>query len=234
MDTSQTQTTDPAASTTGSQTDGGAKQAQGSDTLAFLSKTLNREFKDLDDATKSLENLKSMVGDQAIAQLREKAQDADHFNKLVSAYAKEQGVDTRDARRDILAELSSGETTQTKVEPRADDGVREELRKLQLKFEEKELLEAHPEAKTVLDSVRDLARASGKSLSEAYEKGLKDVVSKASAYEKEKGTSSTTAASNSRQGTAPELDRTLIDRVKSGRASDVDKNELVSKFLGLK
>jgi hypothetical protein len=181
------------------QTEGG-KDGKPDEVLALLNETLKREFKTREEALKSVDNLHRMVGDQAVAELREKAKDADLFSKVVSRYAKDEGVSNEDARKAILEitmdtqpEEKKSEAAPEKVQTSSATEAR--LEQALVKLQERDLLEAYPEAKLVLADLKALRSISpAKELKEIYEgSGLKDVATKASIFEKEKAQKETTA-----------------------------------------
>src|SRR3990167_7852609 len=80
----------------------GEKDGKPDEVLAALNEVLKRDFKTRDEALKSVDNLHRMVGDNAVAELREKAKDADMFAKVVLRYSKEEGVTNEEARKALL------------------------------------------------------------------------------------------------------------------------------------
>lgn len=171
--------------------------------LKFLSETLKRDFKSIDDATKMLTNLNSLVGDNAIAELREKAKDAENFEAVVRAYAKEEGVTFGDAKRTLLENVKASVPVKETSSPeiKSDDPLRAEFEKIKNKLQEKELIEAYPEAKAVLKELTAMAKSTpDKELREIYESSaLKDALSKATQYDKSKEVPSASVSSSSRQ-----------------------------------
>lgn len=234
-----TQTTDATAVA-------GTKEAEAvkvDEVLTFLKDTFKREFVSREDAAKSLVNLNQMVGDQAIAELREKAKEGDNFSAVVKAYAEQEKVSLADARKSLLEDITTMSTPThqsnpvQQTAPRQDDLVSKlvaEVESLKFQTQERDLLVSNPEAAKVLNELRGLAKVQGKSLKEAYDgSALKDLATKADAYDKKETESkSTSVDSNSRQGYDLKGDADLIDRVKKS-GSEVDSVALVSKALGL-
>lgn len=231
----------PAPTDTGKPPEGTKTDAP-DELLKKLSGVLGREFKDADDLLKSVDNLHRMVGDQAVAELRTKAAQADDFSKVIAAYAKEEGVTIEQARKEIL---SSVEETQTKPMENENkttlpDDVMKRLEKAEAiaeKVQVRELLEAHPESKHVIEEIKSLARAAGKDMKEFYESSaLKEVATKVAAHEKaesEKSKESTSPDSNSRQSPNLAEHSELVKAVSSGNASENQRVDLVKKALGM-
>jgi len=215
-----------------SQKDGGATD----EVLSVLNQVLKREFKTRDEAVKSLDNLNRMVGDNAIAELRKRAQDSDNFEAIVSAYAENENLTKQQAREDLLKEIQKT-STKTEVpssEKNMDNAVLQEVKSLKMKLQEKELLEIYPEAKSILKELKDLSQIySGKELKEIYEtSALRDTVRKVADLEKEKGERETTAVkSTARQVNFQEEKMgKLIEGVKK-RGFDEDKIGLVEAYI---
>ena len=84
----------------------GEKDGKPDEALAALNEVLKRDFKSRDEALKSVDNLHRMVGDNAIAELRE-SYDADNFLKVVSRYAQDEGVTNEAAERRLEAVMDT-------------------------------------------------------------------------------------------------------------------------------
>lgn len=211
--------------------------------LELFNKTTGKEFKSRDEAVKSLDHLNKMVGDNAIASLRTKAEEAENFTKVVNAYSKDHGVPPSEARAALLKQVEeimegTQETTQQPAQAKPSESgegkkALDIATSLLEKYQEKELLEAHPEAKSVINEVKMLAKVNGKDLMKAYEESaLKEMAIKAAEIDKKKTEPGTSAAPNAR--TAPTLEgmADIIKAVKTfGR--DSDKEALVKKVLGM-
>jgi hypothetical protein len=133
--------------------------------LTFLKEATGREFSSKEEALKSVKNLNSMVGDQSIADLRKKADLGSKFEKLVSGYAKTQGLEPDEARADLMALIEGdggGEADARVAEAMSS------VSKIEQRLDLADLLAANPEAKHVIDDVKDLAKARGISFQEAY------------------------------------------------------------------
>lgn len=215
----------------------GSVDGKPDEVLAVLNEVLKRDFKTRDEAVKSVDNLKNMVGDNAIAELREKAKDADLFAKVVGNYAKAEGLTNEDSRKALLQEAMD-QAPVTKQEEQKPQAVNPELeRKLDealVRLQEKELLEAHPNAKLVLNDVKALRAANpGKELKEIYEaSSLKDMVAKAVTYETEKAAKESTAVDTSPRQADLKADqfKDLVAKAQSTGMMD-DKAALVAEFF---
>jgi hypothetical protein len=246
MDTNQTPNADAQADATkkveealAGKKDGEVQAKPEEATLKFINETLKRDFKSLPEAQKSLENLNAFVGDNSIAALREQAKEGELFTKVVQAVASSQGVSLQQARKDLLEEIQgvSSETkspvgSQASAQSGTPDPVAEEVNRLKLKIETKELLDLHPEAKLVLNELNILAKASGKSLVETFESsGLKEAAKKAVDFDKSKEAPSASVNPSSRQGEELTKSAELVEKVKKqGRFED--KADLVAKYFG--
>ena len=205
--------------------------------LKVLNETLKRSFTSREEAVKSLTNLNSMVGDNAIAELRKKAEDSHNFDAVVKAYAKAESKDEVSARKELLddiAEFKAAPSQQKVTSGPTASASDDRVRALELKLQERDLLDAYPEAKSVLKEVKDLAGIySGQDLKQIYESSnLKDMAIKATTYEKEKATkASSSVQSNSRQADFADAEmKTLLDAVKA-RGFDDDKARFVEAYL---
>lgn len=160
--------TDPGtngAAAPGGGTDAGTaadRQNGANPVLAFLKETTGRDFSSIEEAAKSVKSLNAMVGDKSIAELRKKAGAADQLEKIVHGYAKSQGLEPEDARKDLLALIEQG------GQGSADPMILEKVSSVEQRLDLADLLAAHPEAKHVLDDVKDLAKARGVSFEKAY------------------------------------------------------------------
>jgi len=230
MEPSQTQTETPAKQE--STTDGKPDEV-----LAVLNTVLKRDFKSRDEAVKSIDNLHRMVGDNAIAELREKAKDGELFVKTVQKYASDEGITEADARKALLDVVMDTHTEPTKTvapEQAAKASVTEaRLEAALVKLQEKELLELHPEAKLVLNDVKALrAVTPDKELKDIYEtSSLMQAAQKAAEYEKDKATKESTAVvPNNRQANL-EADNLKGLVVKAQGGLEADKVALVDAFF---
>lgn len=245
MSDTQTQTTDvkvdtkaaeQAASTQQATTDGDTDAV-----IKFFNEQLKRDFKSLEEVEKTVTNLNSMVGDNAIAELRKKAEDADHFKKVVDAYANSEGLTFDKAKAELLKEvnvISAPTMQEQKLEtPPSMDGFvkREEFEQIKQSLQEKDLLSAHPEAAHVLNEVKLLAASQNKSFIDVYaSSGLKSLAETKSKFDLEQKEKETTAVEpNSRTMNLKEEEtKQLIDKITKFNVAD-DKAALVSKVLGI-
>lgn len=225
--------------------DGGANASEPG-TLDFINKTLKRDFKSMEEAEKSLTHLNSLVGDNAIAEVREKAKEADDLRKIVEAYAEEEGLSYADAKTNLLKKIdpptmdqtSTGSSTQQTAQPAVDSKKLADLEAtvadLKMQASEKSLIEKFPEAASVLPQLKDVAKARGASLEDAYDDGMKALAK--IAFEKSQADAnaqSTSPKTSSRQGAvdANELQAAKERVLKEDTASA--KADLVAKALGL-
>ncbi len=211
------------------------------DFLSVVNEVLKREFTTRDEAVKSLENLNSMVGDNAIAELRKKATDADHFSALVQAVAADNKVTPEQAKEHVLSTLKEFkpkpvmENTTNQQTPEAGGSSNPELEKqvqelLQARQKE-ELLRKYPDAEHVMSDVELMSKASGKSLLETFEgSSFKDVASKVKEKAEEPASS---PDSKSRLSSPDDSTKEIIDRIQK-TGSQVAREELVKTILGEK
>lgn len=206
----------------------GSEAAKAAIELAQLSQLLGREFKDPEDAMKTIKNLNGLVGDRTIADLRKKAETHDTFEKLVSGYAEEEGI-TADEARKFLADLAKGSGPQ---QDERVDVMMDKMSKLELQLQEKDFLSDHPEAKSVLKELKVLAAATGQSLTEAYDSSsLKDMLAKAAASE-ERGRMGNSVRPSAIPGAPNNKVREALERLKTDRSGD-SMDRAVATALGL-
>lgn len=210
---------------------------KGDEVLSFLNGVLKRDFKTREEAQKSIDNLNSMVGDNAVAELRTKAADADAFNKVIQAYAKSEGITIEEAKKELITGSSTPTMEEIKpventpaAAPAADTKQNERVDMLYARMQEKDLLEAYPEAKHVLDEVKAMAKLTGKEMKEYFEgSALKTAAIAASEKEKKDNPSPN---SNGRQGADLSSVQDLVATVSKG-GTENDRVALVTKALSL-
>ena len=213
-----------------------AEVPKGDEVLSFLNGVLKREFKTRDEAQKSIDNLNSMVGDNAVAELRTKAADADAFAKVISAYAKSEGLTIDEARKELITGASTPTMEEIKpVEtsvpaPAVDTKQAEKVDMLYSRLQEKDLLEAYPEAKHVLDEVKAMAKLTGKEMKEYFEGSALKTAALAAKEKELKDNPSPN--SNSRQGADLSSVQDLVATVSKG-GTEGDRVALVTKALSL-
>lgn len=196
--------------------------------LKQLGEALGREFKDTDDAMKALKNLHSLVGDRSIADLRKKAESHDLFESIVSGYAEEEGLDLEEARKQ-LRDLAKG---QSRKGDERIDVVLKEVSELRLQLQEKNFLDEHPEAKSVLKELKTIASSTGQSLSDVYQSSsLRELAVKAVAAE-EKEKTGTMMRPSARQ-VPPSAVKEALDRFKANPTSSEAKDAYVKAAMGL-
>ncbi len=135
-----------------------------------------------EEALKKLDNLNKFVGDQTVADQRQKA---DQYEKLVKHVAREQGLDLTAAQSRVEEVLEQAEysvpapqqpATQETEQPQVDLGTRKELKKLQRTVEKDQLLKKYPEAEAHLDVIEEDFDVTGKSMVELFEKKYKPAI----------------------------------------------------------
>jgi len=127
----------------------------------FQKLTGRKDIKTKEDFEKHYQNLKKLVGDQAIAELRKKAE---AYDKLQQEIEKE------------ADEFLASEEGQEFAKELEADVEKSEVADLKERLEAIEFLKKHPEAEPYLDVIRSFASYSGTSLEEAYEQRLKDLI----------------------------------------------------------
>jgi len=208
--------------------------------LAVLNATLKRDFKTRDEALKSVDNLHRMVGDNAIAELREKAKESENFTKVIEAVAKAEGLDVSEARKQVLDELMNTQPAESikeeqKAQPAATDARYDKMAAKLDRLEERDLLETYPEAKNVIKELKDLKTVyADKELKEIYEaSSLKDVAIKASNFEKAE-TEKAGAGVDSKSRQSDLASAGMKDLVHAAQNSGLqsDRQKLVEAFFG--
>lgn len=218
----------------------GDKDGKPDEVLAVLNATLKRDFKTREEAVKSVDNLHRMVGDSAVAELREKAKDADLFVKMVEKYASDEGVSKEEARKTFLETIMDTQPDKKDEKPvvtseKTNASITEaRLEAALVKLQEKDLLEAYPEAKLVINDLKALrAVQPDKELKDIYEaSSLKDMAQKAVAYEKEKTAKDTTAVeSKSRQVDLNADNLKVLAQAAMNSGMESDKVKLVDAYF---
>lgn len=213
---------------------GGTEAGKGSEAakvaieLERLSEALGRKITDPEEALKAVKNLHSLVGDRTIADLRKKAETHDTFEALVNGYAEEEGITPEEARK-ALSELAQGSGP---LKDERVDKVLEKMSAMEMQLQERDFLEAHPEAKGVLKELKALAAAGGTTLAEAYDSSsLKEVMAKAKASE-ERDRMGTSFRPSGKSGTANGKVQAALERLKTDRSGDAQDNA-VKAALGM-
>lgn len=162
--------------------------------LSLVEGVLGRKFESVDDVKKTLSNLNSLVGDQAIAKTRE---DAKLYNSFVERYASSEGKTVEEAKK-FLADTLSGKvqtepakkSTQTEApvvqDKPSDNKLSSELEQLRSKFERSELIAKYPFAAEVQDEIAIIAAKQGVSQLEAFEKSPLKTLAESKAKEESK------------------------------------------------
>lgn len=175
--------------------------------LGYIKKVTGREFKSVEDFEKHYKELSSFVGKNP-KELKDKA---DSFDRIMT----EANAAVKSAENGEKTNLQDSEVSQLKA-----------------KVQEMEFLGKHPEAKNSLELIASVAKGKGVSLEEAYESGLKDLITSKSESEKAKeqeqfvGVESKSRIS---QGKANKINELAQKVVKSDSVED--KEALVREFL---
>jgi CHASE3 domain sensor protein len=209
-------------------------KADGTDVLGFLSRTLKRDFASLEEAGKSLTELNSRVGDRAIAETRKKAELAGTFDALVEGYAEEQGKSVTDAREELLALAQSKKKSSSNTGANAQPESKR-LAELELRLDLADLLVTNPEAKHVVDELKDIASVKGVSLQEAFRSSKAiQAAAKALSSSGDKNTKGTVTHPSSRTGVAQPNRKTQesVDAYKKERTHE-NADRMVRNALGL-
>lgn len=210
-------------------------KAEGSDVLGFLNRTLKREFASEEEAVKSLTELNGRVGDRSLADLRKKAETADNFDALVEGYAEEQEMSVEDAREELLSLAQGAKKKTSSSRSDADSGESKRLAEVEIRLDLADLLVTFPEAKLVLEDLKDLAKARGVSLQEAYRssKGLQ-AAARSMASSSDKDNKGTVTHPSGRIGATPSSRKVqeAVDSYKKERSNDT-ADKMVKAALGL-
>ena len=148
--------------------------------LSLVEGVLGRKFDTVDDVKKTLSNLKSLVGDQAIAKTRE---DAKLYDSFVNRWASTEGKTVEEAKK-FWADTLTGNAPAVKVEapvkksnqpetPVVDirvDKTASEVEELKSRLDRSDLLGKYPYAAEVQEEIAIIARNKGISQIEAFEK----------------------------------------------------------------
>lgn len=150
--------------------------------LSLVEGVLGRKFDTVEDVKKTLSNLNSLVGDQAVAKARENAQ---LFDKFVEKWASNEGKTVEEAKKfwadtltakeaDIPLSTKKPEVKSQKPEPTMEDTridkTASEIEELRTKFERSELLAKYPYAAEVQEEIAIVAKQKGISQLDAFEK----------------------------------------------------------------
>lgn len=152
-------------SSSGSSSSDASKQ----DELAILERATGRKFSDVTQAEQFLRNLNNLVGDNAVAKARQKAEFAD---ALVTQYAAEKGMSYEDAQQELQG-LVAPSKARRPVSPSADKPVEDPRYEA---LEREMFLMKTPEASPYIDKVSRYAKAGSLSLSDAYKELYGDIV----------------------------------------------------------
>lgn len=205
--------------------------------LKFVEGFSGRKFESLDEAAKFAKNLNSLVGDNALAKVRE---DAKVFNSLAEKFATSEGKPLEEAKKLLVETLVSKATAEpakpTKTEPpvvedKRVDKTASEVEELKARLNRADLLKKYPYAELVQDEISVIAKAKGISDVEAFESSPLKTLAEAKA--KEESRKSPVVTSSNRIGYDKQRVQDLGAKVlKSG--SEEDKIALVKEYLGRK
>jgi len=206
--------------------------------LAFVESALGRKFDSVDDVKKTLTNLNSLVGDQAIAKTRE---DAKILNNLAEKFASSEGKTVEEAKKFLVETLMSKAdkpaepVKKNQPEPPVEDTLSKkrdaEVDELKARLDRSDLLAKYPFAAEVQEEIAIVARQKGVSQLEAFEKSPLKALAEAKA--KEESRKSPVVTSSNRVGFDQKKVQDLGAKVlKSGR--EEDKIALVKAMLGSK
>ncbi|MFA6097565.1 MAG: hypothetical protein WC788_08150 [Candidatus Paceibacterota bacterium] len=142
----------------------GSKDVQA---LELLNQTTGRNFTSMDEFRNHYDNLKNFVGENP-NELKQKAKELDEFqtkygmtpSELADRLANSQNQD--EEAKKIASEARE------KAKEREIEDTRRMSMDTATELQEIKLLRKYPEAEEVLDEVKALAKAQGKSLSDAY------------------------------------------------------------------
>lgn len=184
----------------------GSGQAD-STVLETLKGITGRQYASLEDAKKHIDGLNRMVGDNSIAEQREKAQLLDN---VLTGYARENGISLKQAKEHIQ-NLVTTPTNQVQPEERVtNEAVQPEVHARLARLEQFEFLNENPDAKPYIDKVAEYAKATGKSLGDAFSYLYADVFkdrnenAQAEAVREEKRGSSISASQSTTIAASPD------------------------------
>jgi len=206
--------------------------------LSLVEGALGRKFDNIDDVKKTLANLKSLVGDQAIAKTRE---DAKLYDSFVTKWASSEGKTVEEAKKfwadtltgkapaKVEAPVKKSDQPEPPVEDKRIDKNSAEVEELKSRLDRSDLLAKYPYAVEVQEEVAIVAKQKGISQLEAFEKS--PLKSLAEAKAKEESKKSPVVTSSNRIGFDQKKVQDLGAKIlKSGK--EEDKIALV-KALGL-
>jgi hypothetical protein len=158
-----------------------------------IEKVTGRQYNSTEDFIKHYQNLNSLVGDQSIKAVKEKA---GNFDKVIEQYSKTNKVDLDTAMKELLEFSIEPEKqsllSQTKAKNNLPDEVASalaDIKQFKAELEEQTFSQTHPEIKDSLKLLRSIADTMGKSLKEVYEDerfNLKEIIANAAAFEESK------------------------------------------------
>jgi hypothetical protein len=151
--------------------------------LSLVEGVLGRKFDSIEDVKKTLSNLNSLVGDQAVAKARENAQ---LFDKFVEKWASNEGQTIEEAKKFWAESLTAQATTpapakvvapvkksvqpELPVEDARFEKTNAEVDELKARLDRADLLAKYPYAADVQEEIAIVAKQKGISQLEAFEK----------------------------------------------------------------
>jgi len=199
---------------------------EGSETEYYQKLTGRTDIKSKADFEKHYQGLKSLVGDQKIAEMREKAEAYEKFQQEINREADEflESEEGKEVAKDF-----------------AEGAVEDRVGKLEDELKTERFLKTHPEAQSIIDLIKVKADRNEISFEDAYLKpsegekfSLQELLTSKLEAEKsreEEKSSSVESKSRMAPGMSAEISQ-LIDKVQK-TDSLADKQKLVEKILGL-
>lgn len=187
---------------------------------AFYKELTGREdIKSKEDFQKHYDGLKSLVGDQKVAEMRKKSES---YDKLQGEVGKE---------TDEFLKTPEGKQT---LKEFASGAKEERLDKLEEEILSMRFLKKNPEVEPFMDLIKVTAQAKGISYEDAFENHLKDLVATKLETEKTKAEEKSIGV-ESKAGVAPGNQAEVSQLIKAVEETDSNeaKQKLVEKTLGL-
>jgi hypothetical protein len=206
--------------------------------LKLVEASTGRKFDDIDAAKKYLSNLNSLVGDQSVADAREKSK---LFDLFVGKWAESSGETVDKAKQFWADQLIAKPVTQpsprteTKVDtqtPREMEELKAQVNKLDAARQQSDLLAKYPFAAEVKDEVAIIAKEKGISQLEAFEQSPLKALSETKS--KEDSQKSPVVTPSNKINFDQKKVQELGARVLSQKATDADRQALVQEVLGIK
>jgi len=177
------------------------------------------DIKTREDFEKHYQGLKSLVGDQKIAELRRKAEE---YEKLQAEISKEAN------------EFLASEEGQEVLKDFTGSAIEEKVNQLEEEIMTSKFLKKNPAVEPFMDIIKSTAKAKGISYEEAYDGYLKDLINTKLEVDKAKSEEKSIAV-ESKQKTTFGNQAEFNQLIKAVRETDSEaaKQKLVEKFLKL-